>query len=85
MTSEKYVAEFSPSQCRFHVHTQSDREEAERRAQEKMGHPSDYQVLGEFDTQEEAVDFIAANKKSILEQGVYLDPSGRPVYLYTKN
>lgn len=85
MTSETYVAEFSPSQCRFHVHTKSDREEAERLSREKTGHPTDYLVLGEFDSHEEATAFVSSSRKLILEKGIYFDKTGTLVSLYTKS
>jgi hypothetical protein len=76
MQQKIYLAEYSVSQGCFHLHTKSDRIEAERRAQEKMGHPSDYQVLGEFGNYQEALQFIERNRENIKRHGFYVDDRG---------
>lgn len=76
MQQKTYLAEYSPSQGAFHLHTASERLEAERRAQELMGHPSDYQVLGEFNGYQDALTFIERNRESISRRGVYFDVRG---------
>ena len=59
-----YVAEYSKSQNAYHVGEEKDILEKEIKSYEQRGWIGDYEVLGRFETRNEAHDFIKKIKNN---------------------
>lgn len=70
-----YLVEYSKSQNAFHVCTWQERNEANAQCG-RLGHKSDYEILGEFDEIEEADIFIDENYELIKSCRLYKDKIG---------
>lgn len=74
------VVEYLKSQTAFHRYTKEEREETER-VLLLSGRVSDYDVVAEFTTYEDADKFISDNYESIKEFGYFKNQKGELVLL----
>lgn len=74
------VVEYSKSQNAFHRHTMEERIESERLVRD-AGQKSDYELVAEFDSHEDADKFIKENYESVKEFGYFKNQKGELVII----